>query len=812
VTDIYKENILPRLEKKAIYCKLLEKSAVNSGIDGEVKALIHTATEFAYNRSKLIIKYMPEYTLHDQEHLFKVLSLMEKLIPEDLLDNLNIPELILLILSAFFHDLGMAPSQTDLDIWQGKFNRDDASPEQTEKYKKFERFKSSYSLNNVSNKTNTEQDKNNDLLDSMILVDFIRVNHASNIRSVIASEYPKEIKYKTTDLRGPLIKICESHYLPTKNLLTLDSSFPCGNGEYVCLPFIAAILRLADILDFDTDRTPEVLYNAINVTHPISIEEWKKHLSIQNWDISETHIVFHSVCDHPRIEYAVRNFCDMIDDELDGCRGVLSSINDHIRREELKKYNIKLPLIVDRSKISAKRDLLTDKPVYRYNNIRFVLNKESIIKILMGSSLYGNSVVALRELLQNSIDTCLLRKSICESNGYTYNPKIIVNLDTREKKLIVSDNGMGMNEDDINRYYSNIGTSFYNSREFKEIKLENSINFTSISRFGIGILSCFMISDIINLRTLKFKNIYDTDIPIEVVIEGYDNLFYITHGNQSEPGTMTTLELKENNLWLHINKDEFYKIVKDTLRYPPFEIEILYNGESCTYNNLEVLSLNPREVLLKTGEIWDQSNGGFETYVIDISSEEYGFKGKCEILLLEKGNMPATEVEFVSKNLSIEGVDYNIQNKLRYEIGRIMNSHQNISVNLEGNLFLQNYMSINCESKSSFSIHGIEYPNSLFPAYSSNKKGKLRWPFPMLLVLNYGGSKDLDLNSARDEIIENEKWDEFEENLAYTIFFELKKLKSADYMIELIQTISQIQNRGYTSNFFKGMSRLSSET
>lgn len=811
MSDTYKENILPRLENRAIYRKLLEKSAVTSSLDGEVKTLIHTATEFACNRSKLIIKYMPEYTLHDQEHLFKVLQLMEKLIPEELLNKLSIPELILLILSAFFHDLGMAPSQTDLNIWEGKFDRENASTQELEKYRNFEKFKSTYSFNSTLINTNSQQDNIGDLTNSLILVDFIRTNHASNIRSLIASEYPNEIKYKTTDLRGSLIRICESHYLPTKNLLTLDSSFPCGEGEYVCQPFIAAILRLADILDFDTDRTPEVLYNAINITHPISIEEWKKHLSIQNWDIGDSHIIFHSVCDHPRIEHAVRNFCTMIDEELDGCRGILSSIDDHIRRDELKKYNIKLPLNVDQSKISAKRDLLTDKPVYRYNNIRFVLNKESIIKLLMGSSLYGNSIVALRELLQNSIDTCLLRKSICESRGHTYNPRISIQLDTNGKSLVISDNGMGMNEDDINRYYSNIGTSFYKSSEFKKIKFENNIDFTSISRFGIGILSCFMISDTINLKTLKFKDIYNTDTPIEVVIEGYDNLFYIKDGNQLEPGTTTYLELKNDNQWLRLNKDEFYKIVKDTLRYPPFEIEILYNQEKCTYNNLEVSSLNPRDVLLKNGEIWDPHKGGFKTHVIDISSKKYGFKGRCEILILEKNNIPVTEVEFVSKILLIEETNYHIQNKLRYDIGRIANNHQNISVNPDGNLILQNYMSIDCESKSSFSIHGIEYPNSIFPTYGSSKKGKLRWPFPVLLVLNYGGDKDLDLNSARDEIIENEKWNEFEENLVYTIFLELEKVNSIDYMKELTQTISKIQRIGYSDNFFEGMNKFSSK-
>jgi hypothetical protein len=811
--DTYKENILSRLKDRGIYQKLISKSSLNNGIDGEVKDTIHKAVEFAYNRAKLIIKHMPEYTLHDEEHLFKVLQLMEKLIPEELLDNLNIPELMLLVLSAFFHDLGMAPSQQDVNAWRGNFEKSNASKEQLDKYRRFEQFKSSYPERNnkILELRRLGKCKEAEVLEEILLVDFIRINHASNIRTIVAVEYNSEIKYKTTDLRAVLVNICESHCMPVKKLLELDSSYSCGDGIYVCTPFIAILLRLADVLDFDTDRTPEVLFHTINVNNPNSMEEWKKHFSIQNWDISGNQIIFHSTCEHPQIEYAVRTFCDTIDNELDGCRGVLSNIKDHIRHDELKKYNIQLPLNVDRSKIAAKRDLLTNKPIYRYKNIRFILNKESIIKLLMGSSLYGNAIVALRELLQNSIDTCLLRKAICEKKRQAYTPAVSVKLDIAKKQLIVSDNGMGMNEDDINKYYSNIGTSFYKSKEFYEIKAENEIKFTSISRFGIGILSCFMVSDTVNLETLKFMDSYATDIPIKVVIEGYDSIFYITDGNQKEPGTSTMLELKQDNPWLCLRKEQFFKIVKDTLRYPPFDVSLYYNEDYCCYNKEEILSMDPNDVLLQMGESWGQFHGGTRIFNIKIDDEDLGFKGNANLLLLEKDGVPAANVDFIPKSVDIEGKHFEIQNKLRYEIGKIINNSGNISVNQNGELFLNSYGSASCESKSSFSIHGIEYPNSLFPVYNSSKGGKLRWPIPMLLVLNYGNTKDLDLNSARDEIIQNDKWDEFEQNLSYIICTKIYELTSKEYWNVLYEVLSIIKKGYYNENFYTGLEKAKKE-
>lgn len=808
MSDIYKENILPRLENSVIYKRLIEKIALNRALEGEVENTIHQAIEYAYNRAKLIIKYMPQYTLHDEEHLFKVLYLMGKLIPHDLLGKLDIPELMLLILSAFFHDLGMAPSQQDVDAWKGNFDKDSPSQEQLDKYKQFERFKSSYPDKNRTILSLKKAEKYNEaaVLEEIILVDFIRINHASKLREIIADEYTSEIKYKTTDLRAILIDICESHCMSPKNLLKFDSSYPCGDGEYACVPFVGALLRLADVLDFDTDRTPDVLFHTINISNLESLKEWEKHLAIQNWDISNDRVIFHAICEAPKIEYAIRSFCDEIDKELDSCRGILSNLKDHIRLDELSKYKIQLPLNVDRSKITAKKDLKSNRPIYRYNNIRFVLNKERIINLLMGNSLYGNSDVALRELLQNSIDTCLLRQAIYNKKEQPYTPKITVSLDTVKYQLTVSDNGRGMNEDDISDYYSNIGTSFYRSKEFFELQAENEIKFTSISRFGIGVLSCFMISDTIQLETRKFKGMYVTDEPIKVTIEGQNEIFYISDSNKNEPGTITTLELRSDNQWLYIGKEQFYKIVKDTLKYPPFEIEIIYNGEACTYNNKEILSMEPSTVLNR----WWSNIENTKKYSLTIDNENLGIKGKADILLLEKEGLPVSSVQLPLTTLNINGKPFDIKADMGYEIGRIRNNKSNISVNQEGEPVVNDQNYIENESNSSFSIHGIEYSNTLFPTYNS-KGARLKWPIPMLLVLNYGGCKDLDLNSARNEIIENDKWNEFERNLSYVIHREIRTLTSKEYLNELYDVLVGIKSMGYNDNFYIGLEKAKEE-
>jgi hypothetical protein len=81
-------------------------------------ALVDNATNDAYQRAKSVLAHMGEFTLHDGEHLFRVLYLMEKLITPKNIDKLTVPELMLLILSSFYHDIGMAPDAADVLAWK----------------------------------------------------------------------------------------------------------------------------------------------------------------------------------------------------------------------------------------------------------------------------------------------------------------------------------------------------------------------------------------------------------------------------------------------------------------------------------------------------------------------------------------------------------------------------------------------------------------------------------------------------------------------------------------------------------------------
>ena len=78
---------------------------------------------------------------------------------------------------------------------------------------------------------------------------------------------------------------------------------------------------------------------------------------------------------------------------------------------------------------------------YRPWQLGFTVETQATLTLL--STLYGSKYVAIRELVQNALDACLLRSHLI-GGSEPYAPAITVTLDRRERRLTVSDNGLGI--------------------------------------------------------------------------------------------------------------------------------------------------------------------------------------------------------------------------------------------------------------------------------------------------------------------------------------------------------------------------------
>ena len=789
--DDYKDEILARLNKSEIYQTLRLKCEEK---DPEVIALVDSIVSYSCSRSKTIIRHMGEFTLHDEEHLFRVLNIMELLLSSRVISNLSIPELELLILSAFMHDIGMAPEEKDILAWKKVW---DSEPEfeSTEEKFKYEEFNRFYLARPDDKKRIIDyiiQGKHSlaDTAKAYLITEYIRQTHAERARDIIEKDWNNKIRFRDADLTVEFALLCLSHNEDALGLLNLDKNFLCGAGIIICLPLIGLILRLADILDFDGKRTPPVLFSHLYVRHPVSLVEWSKHRAVEAWEINPEIIQFNAKCSHPAIEASIHDFCDLIDKELSVCNNIVSSLND-FNASKNRDIEVKFPFKVNREKIQTKRNI-KNEPIYIYKNTQFNLSKKQVVDLLMGTKLYGNSDVALRELLQNSIDACLLRQAQEKEWGNPYTPEISVKYYEQNGDFIleVDDNGTGMDQYIIDNYYSKIGSSFYKSKDFYNLKSESNADFSPTSRFGIGILSCFMVADTLCVDTKRVYAPHKSSEPLNITVEGQESIFLIKEGRRAVPGTTTKLFLRNNNNpWERLTEEKFIQSVENVIPNPPFKIHI----ETASHKKTRDENSFKEVVASSLKDFSWREHDNIRMFDIELNCLDAGIIGSATVAILERHGMPVANIELNSRNVEIEGETYSLERNITIAENSIRESSKSITINDDGNINEDSSVSEFAQSKSRISLHGIEIPSSLFPSYWNRKydQVKIEWPFPLILVVDICGNRDLDLNSARTEIIMSEKWVDFEEKLALLICGKLYESMEAEYWGKLKPILMQ---------------------
>ncbi len=125
---------------------------------------------------------------------------------------------------------------------------------------------------------------------------------------------------------------------------------------------------------------------------------------------------------------------------------------------------------------------------------------------LMIHSLYSNKEIAIRELISNASDAAdkLRFQALDNSKLYEDDPELKINIDYDKKNrtVTISDNGIGMNREDI---INNIGTiARSGTKEFlSKLSGDQAKDANLIGQFGVGFYSSFIIADLVTLETRK---------------------------------------------------------------------------------------------------------------------------------------------------------------------------------------------------------------------------------------------------------------------------------------------------------------------
>ncbi len=534
-----------------------------------------------------------EYTKHDISHIDFMLDSLEWIIPAETQEKLTPANWLMLTLSIYFHDLGMLVTK--------------------EEFK--ERKKSSfptYKQSIIDGKFGLDyRDKilsliGEDSQDRFIYQELVRRTHAERIKYWILEEPNPNFQYELRVVveikklisnidymfRRDLALICESHHL--SDLDDFDKYKPNqqygpSKEEVVNLHYSALILRTADLLHITSDRTPSIEFNLINPTDPISQEEWAKQKAVKTI--------------RPQIKKNKEGVADnsipkdtleiiALFEEEKGFFGLVSYINYANKQlKENYKYNEAASRLfgtlcsypwrnIDDSSIETKD--------FEKRQFEFVLDQTKILDLLVGHTLYNDSTVVLRELTQNGIDASRLKKYELdtEGKGVGYRPEIKIKWDEKSRELSFIDNGTGMTIDIIQNHLLKVGSSRYQDESFKK----KHPNFSPISRFGIGLLTCFLIADDIDILTKSSDSERAILLKIKKV-HGKYLLKYLSLDKISNEirkhGTEIKLYVRADVNLLHIEKE-----LKKWILIPNCNLQLELNGKLTTIGYS-----SPKEVL-----------------------------------------------------------------------------------------------------------------------------------------------------------------------------------------------------------------------
>ena len=171
------------------------------------------------------------------------------------------------------------------------------------------------------------------------------------------------------------------------------------------------------------------------------------------------------------------------------------------------------------------------------------INSENIFPIIK-KWLYSDHDIFVRELISNATDAITKLKKLSLAGEFTKPEgdeyKINVEVSPKQKLIRFIDNGIGMTEEEVEKYINQI--AFSGAVDLIEKYKDKTNEEQIIGHFGLGFYSAFMVADKVSIDTLSYK---EGAKPIHWVSDGGLE-FEMGEGNRASRGTAITLYLNDN--------------------------------------------------------------------------------------------------------------------------------------------------------------------------------------------------------------------------------------------------------------------------
>ena len=253
------------------------------------------------------------------------------------------------------------------------------------------------------------------------------------------------------------------------------------------------------------------------------------------------------------------------------------------------------------------------------------INSENIFPIIK-KWLYTDHDIFYRELVSNGCDAITKLKKLAlmgeyeEPDGVEY--KVSVTVNPKEKTIQVSDNGLGMTEDEVEEYINQI--AFSGAQDFLNKYKDKANEDQIIGHFGLGFYSAFMVADRVTIDTLSYK----ADArAVHWESEGGTE-YEMTDGDKTEAGTTITLYLNDDSTEF-ANEYRAREVLEKYCAFMPVEIYVADETAEPQYDTIEKDELTDKDTVIETiveeakTEEKENEDGTKETVEVSPAREKY---------------------------------------------------------------------------------------------------------------------------------------------------------------------------------------------
>lgn len=483
----------------------------------------------------LVSSSFPHYSAHDISHSMTIINNIQCLLGEERIKHLGATDTFLILMACLTHDIGMILTYKIIEEEWGKENfrnvlenlaqNDDSVISKNAKLLLFH-------YKNLDNQKPDDFKWALEIKNAVIVLtaEIFRNNHAKQSANYLLSNeefkrladnfYSEQLPNRFIELLANIALLHGENFSDVMTRL-----YPKANGykgDYIHPRFIACMIRLGDLLDFDDNRFSTFSIASIKDMPDVSALHLQKHASVRHMLISPTAIEAELDCFEENVYRIARSWFDWLEEEVNNQSREWSNIAP----PDLGG----LPPVISKDSIrilykgiQASSDLL---------NLKFSMSQKKMFSILKGGGIYKEPGFAfIREIVQNAFDASKLQMWSDINNGiydlyfeadgkdrnhiqfpddinHTIYKQYPIDLSIKwldEERNILhvecKDKGTGISEATLLRMTKYVGESYAGDYGYAEKYQMIPYWLRPTAAFGIGLQSIFFVSSTFEVET-----------------------------------------------------------------------------------------------------------------------------------------------------------------------------------------------------------------------------------------------------------------------------------------------------------------------